>query len=80
MFTAIIVSLLGYMTYIELSPGMGNIWYRYNSDNKKYISISSLVNILVYPLYDINMWYPKLWDINYFIWLLITYYLFIIIK
>ena len=80
MFTAIITSLMGFMVYIELSPNMGNVWYRYNSDNKKYVSLSSLVNILAYPLYNINMWYPSSWDINYYIWLLITYNLFIIIK
>ena len=57
-----------FLLYIQFSPKMGNIWYR-----NGYFVPRGAVNLMVYPLREIKMWNPKLWDINYFIWIIFTY-------
>jgi len=58
------ISLL-YLLYVQFSPQMGNIWWR-----NDYFSPMGGIRLMVYPLKEIQMWYPEFWDINYFIWLL----------
>ncbi len=58
--------LLGYLLYIQFSPGMGNIWYR----NGEYFSPMGAVNVIFYPLYSVEMWRFEMWDLNFFIWIL----------
>jgi hypothetical protein len=69
--TIIIVGALLYliifMIYLELNPKIGNVWYRIGSDGKKHINLSSLYNLIVQPLYSIDLWYPSFWDLNYFV-------------
>ena len=57
-----------FLLYIQFSPKMGNIWYR-----NGYFVPRGAVNLMVYPLREAKMWNPKLWDINYFIWIIFTY-------
>jgi hypothetical protein len=67
--------LLGYLLYIQFSPGMGNIWYR----NGEYFSPMGAVNVIFYPLYSVEMWRFEMWDLNFFIWILsfiCVYYLY----
>lgn len=47
---------------------MGNIWYR----NNEYFSPMGAVNVILFPLQNEHMWVPSMWDINYFIWILIA--------
>lgn len=47
---------------------MGNIWYR----NNEYFSIMGAVKVILFPLQNGDMWAPNMWDINYFIWVLIV--------
>ena len=61
-----ILTTIIYLLYIQFSPGMGNIWYR----NNEYFSPMGAVHVMVYPIYNQQMWYPNMWDINYFIWML----------
>ena len=42
---------------------MGNIWYR----NGYFVPMGA-INLIIYPLKEIKMWNPKLWDINYFMY------------
>jgi len=58
--------LLGYLFYIQFSPGMGNIWYR----NGEYFSPMGAVNVIFYPLYSVEMWRFEMWDLNFFLWIL----------
>lgn len=58
--------LLGYLLYIQFSPGMGNIWYR----NGEYFSPMGGVNVILYPLYSVEMWRFEMWDLNFFLWIL----------
>ena len=63
----IILIYIFYLLYIQFSPGMGNIWYR----NNEYFSPMGAINMTLSPLYLYYMWYPSMWDINFFIWILL---------
>ena len=65
-------TVLSFAIYIELSPSMGNIWYRYDSDNVKRIQLIGLINLMAAPLTNQYMWRIEMWDINIFIWLIIA--------
>jgi len=54
-----------YLLYVQFSPQMGNIWWR-----NDYFSPMGGIHLMIYPLKEIQMWFPEFWDINYFIWLL----------
>ncbi len=47
--------------YVELSPSMGNIWLRLDSNGIKKISLDGLINLMIGPFY-----YPFYWNYNYF--------------
>ena len=64
----IILYLIFYLAYLELSPGLGNIWFRLNADNIRCINIMSAINIILYPLKNLTFWYVQNWDLNFFIY------------
>lgn len=57
--------ILLYLIYVQFSPYIGNIWWR-----DDYFSPMGAIKIMIYPLQEIYMWYPELWDMNVFIWIL----------
>jgi len=63
-----LLTTIAFLLYIQFSPGMGNIWYR----NNEYFSPMGAVNVILFPLQNEHMWVPSMWDINYFIWILIA--------
>ena len=71
-----LLTTIAFLLYIQFSPGMGNIWYR----NNEYFSPMGAVNVILFPLQNEHMWVPSMWDINYFIWILIAGILNYIIK
>lgn len=54
---SILAFTLLFLIYIEVY--VGNIMFRYNSENKIYFNLWSGLNFLVHPLYD-----KFLWNIN----------------
>jgi hypothetical protein len=68
-----VITTILFAIYVEISPSMGNIWYRYDSNNVKRISLSGLLNLMVFPFYNIHMWKIDLWSINIIIWLLFAF-------
>ena len=63
-----ILTILGYLYYVQFSSTMGNIWIRDNHFVPK-----NAINLILYPLKDYKMWlYPSMWAINFFIWLFIA--------
>lgn len=68
----LLLSLIIYLAYLELSPGLGNIWFRLNADNVRTINIMSALNMIFYPLKNITFWSVENWDLNFFI-----YYIFL---
>ena len=65
----ILIGTISYAIYLELSPGLGNIWYRTGVDGVKHIKIFNLLNIMIKPLTNKDLWTPSLWDTNYFIFI-----------
>lgn len=63
-----LISLLIYLAYLELSPGLGNIWFRYNSNNIRCINILGAISMILYPLKNLTFWYVQNWDLNFFIY------------
>ena len=61
----LIFSTLFFLSYIQFSPKMGNIWWR-----NGYFRPLGAVKLMIYPFKNYKMWLFELWDINYFIWIL----------
>ncbi len=57
---------------MELSPKLGGIVFRQNSNGNKVFSPNSIFSIISYPFKNLNFWYPRFWDLNIFIILIIT--------
>lgn len=60
---SIIAFTLLFLMYIEAY--VGNIMFRYNSENKLYFNLWSGLNFLVHPLYDKFLWNVKSLHMNY---------------
>jgi hypothetical protein len=58
--------------YVEVNPGLTNIWYRVASDGMKHINLSSYWNFITSPFTEIQFWYPENWDMNYFLGATVT--------
>ena len=76
----LLISLILYLSYLELSPGLGNIWYRFNSNNVRCISIMGALNMIFYPLRNITFWYISNWDLNFFMYYFIIKILICVVK
>jgi len=63
---------IGFIIYLELSPRLGNIWYRTGSDGLKHINFSGLIEFVYKPFTHGFFWRPQFWDINIYIGLFIT--------
>lgn len=70
--SAIPIYSLWFLSYLELSPKLGNIWYRVASDGKKHINLGSLREFIYKPFMQSFFWWPQFWDINIYIGLYIT--------
>ena len=68
-----ITSIIIFGIYVEVNPKMTNIWYRLNSKGVKEIRFGNLFELMKGPLKYDFYWYPQYFDINYFIYLGITF-------
>ena len=84
MITNICLSLVIYFfifcAYLELSPSIGNVWFRRGSDGLRHINLPSLFHTILSPFKLIELWYPKNWDLNYFIGVFTTFGVIYIIR
>lgn len=60
---SILAFTLLFLIYIEVY--VGNIMFRYNSENKLYFNIWSGLNFLMHPLYDKFLWNINSLHMNY---------------
>ena len=63
-------SLLGFLIfllYLEVSPKLGNIWFRVAEDGKKRIQPDSLMSYLSYPFKNGLFWKPSNFDLNFIV-------------
>ena len=65
-FIIFLICLSSFALYVDLSPNMGNIIFRNN-----YIYIIGLLNLIIYPLFNLYMWNINLLSINFIFWFLI---------
>ena len=70
---SIVISIIVFGIYVEVNPKMTNIWYRLNSNGIKEIQFGNLFELMKGPLKYDFYWYPQYFDINYFIYLIISY-------
>ena len=60
----IVLSLLVFALYLELSPGLGNIWYRTDVTGNRRLSLVNLLAFILNPLYRPTLWQWELLDAN----------------
>lgn len=65
---AIVIACVVFAMYLELSPGLGNIWYRHGR-----FSPVGYIKCIVYPLQERQLWHYKHADLNIFYLILLTY-------
>ena len=70
-----IVSFILFGLYVELNPQMTNIWWRIDTNGNKQLVISNLFRLIFAPLDYLFYWNPIAWDINFFIWWIIIYFI-----
>lgn len=68
----IAIYTLIFAAYLELSPKIGNVWYRMGADGIRHVRPENLLAFIVKPMTMVELWYPSNWDINYIVGILIT--------
>lgn len=61
-----LLSIFIFILYLEINSKLGGIWLRYNSKNQLIFSPIGIYNMVVYPLKNLQLWFPQNWDINFF--------------
>ena len=56
-----------FLLYIEFSSGMGGVWLRKDSLNNTVFAPRGIIGFLKKPFNNRFFWYPRFWDINYYI-------------
>jgi hypothetical protein len=56
-----------FSAYLELHPGLSNIWYRVCADGVRRVNLASYWHFITKPFTMPEFWYFKNWDLNYFI-------------
>jgi hypothetical protein len=71
MIFTIIIGMLIYLvifaSYLELNPSITNVWYRIEDDGQKHFRLVNLFNFIIQPFYIKELWYPKFWDLNFWV-------------
>jgi hypothetical protein len=62
----ILVYVLGWIAYLELSPTLGNIWWRTNSEGMKEFCPWGIWATAIAPFKRDHeaFWHPSFWDMN----------------
>lgn len=60
------IGTIVYALYVQFSPGMGNIWIRRGVDNKYVFAPNNLLNLIIEPFFNKDMWQLSTMDLNYF--------------
>ena len=68
----IVIYTIAFASYLELSPQIGNVWYRMGADGIRHVRPENLLAFIVKPMTMVELWYPSNWDINYIVGILIT--------
>lgn len=60
-----VFTTIGFLLYIQYSPTMGNIWIR-----DGHFTPRGAIDVMLYPFRERQMWKPKMWIINYPVWMM----------
>jgi hypothetical protein len=69
--TILLLYTILFALYLELNPGLTNIWYRIGSDGERHICPNNLFNFIIKPFTTKELWYFELLDCNYLFGILI---------
>ena len=75
-----IISFLMFAIYTQFSPKIGNIWLRKDANLITRFAPQNLFKLIVFPLRSLQPWKPYLWDINYFMYVLILWIILFVIE
>ena len=72
MYYHLIFVFIIYSLYVQLSPTMGNIWLRSNSEGDPIFCPLNLFELMVAPLQSdkLYFWEPHFWPINFFVYMI----------
>jgi hypothetical protein len=70
---SLVISIIVFAFYVQFSPQIGGIWLRPNENGQTSFSLSSLFNLISSPLKYKEFWNINMWDVNYFVYPVITY-------
>jgi hypothetical protein len=68
----LLIVFIIWIIYLELSPKLGRILIRPNAKGGYSISFAGIGNLMLKPFQDIMFWNPKFWDLNIYVWWIIT--------
>jgi hypothetical protein len=70
MYYHLIFIFIIYSLYVQLSPIMGNIWLRPDSDGNLVFCPLGLIDLILAPLQTdkLYFWEPHFWPINFFVY------------
>lgn len=61
------IYLIIFILYLEFGTSLGGVWLRKNSMNKTVFSPRGILGFFTKPFTLPFFWYPKYWDLNYYI-------------
>ena len=67
-----LISVVIFAIYIEITPGMGNIWIRMTSSGYRLPNLNYLFNYMIQPLTKSFLWNFRFLDINSFVFCFLT--------
>lgn len=76
----LLIVFIIWILYIEFSPKLGGIWIRPNAKGKKSFTTGGIISLLGKPFTDKTLWYPVNWDLNVYVWLIITVIIYYLVK
>ncbi len=59
-----VLYVLGWIAYLELSPTLGNIWWRRNAEGLKEFCPWGIWATAIAPFRHAAFWHPSFWDMN----------------
>jgi hypothetical protein len=76
-----IIIFIFYSLYVQLSPTMGNIWLRPDSDGTLVFCPLGLVDLILAPLQSdkLYFWESHFWPINFFIYIIVYFFIYLLV-
>ncbi len=59
-----VLYILGWIAYLELSPTLGNIWWRQGAEGLKEFCPWGIWATAIAPFRHVAFWHPSFWDMN----------------